>query len=332
MSRPTTRTLSEADSKALLAGHGVPFPPELLAGTVADAAEAASQVGLPVALKLCGENIAHKTERGLVRLGLASTEAVADAAAELFAAARPEDEATGVLVAPMVTGLRELIAGASRDPQFGPTVLLGLGGVLAEAIGDVAVRLAPIDRLVALDMVDSLGAARLLGPLRGEPAVDRDALADVLVALSDAVVADSRILSIDLNPLVVADGRPVAVDALVELDVSAQPAAVPDTGGEAPSTHDAEHFRALFEPRGVLVAGASTHPGKFGFVSLHNILAAGYEGRVVATNQDRRPAGRGDRPRLHVHTGCRQPRPAASRSGEGDPGGVRHLRRLRRGR
>jgi acetyltransferase len=285
MSRPSTRTLSESDSKALLAGHGVPFPPEILAGTVADATAAARQVGLPVALKLCGENIAHKTERGLVRLGLASTEAVADAAADLLAAARPEDEATGVLVAPMVTGLRELIAGASRDPQFGPTILLGLGGVLAEAIGDVAVRLAPIDRVAALDMLDSLGAARLLGPFRGEPAVDRDALADVLVALSDAVVADSRILSIDLNPLMVADGRPVAVDALVELDESAQPATVPDPAG-APSTHDAEHFRALFEPRGVLVAGASTHPGKFGFVSLHNILAAGYEGRVVATNRD----------------------------------------------
>jgi acetyltransferase len=285
MSRPSTRTLSEADSKALLGAHGVPFPPEVLATTVAEAVDAAEEIGLPVALKLCGEGIAHKTERGLVRLGLTTPDSVAEAAERLLAAARPEDAAVGVLVAPMISGLRELIAGVARDPQFGPTVLLGVGGVLTEALGDVTVRLAPIDRATARDMVASLSTAAILGPFRGEPPVDRDAVADVLLALSDAVVADPRIFSVDLNPLVLCDGKPVAVDALVELD----DALGGRRAGDPPArraTHDRTHFEALFEPRGVLVAGASTHPGKFGFVSLHNILAAGYQGGIFATNRD----------------------------------------------
>ena len=285
MSPSTTRTLSEADSKALLAAHGVPFPPEILAATVAEAVTAAGEVGMPVALKLCGDHIAHKTERGLVRLGLRSAESVAEAAGELFGAARPEDAVTGVLVAPMVSGARELIAGVARDPQFGPTVLLGVGGVLTEALDDATVRLAPIDLATAEDMIDSLSTAAILGPLRGEPPVDREALAAVLVALSDAAMAESRIASVDLNPLVICDGKPIAVDALVEIEDDLRSSAAAERPTRR-ATHDRAHFEALFEPRGVLVAGASTHPGKFGFVSLHNILAAGYEGGVFATNRD----------------------------------------------
>ncbi|MGE3620838.1 MAG: acetate--CoA ligase family protein [Acidimicrobiia bacterium] len=211
-----TRTLSEADSKALLATHGVPVLDERLVPTPQAAADAAAELGFPVVAKLCGSNIAHKTERGLVRLGLAEGAAVQAAAAELLAAGRPGDGVTGVLVAPMVAGHRELIAGVATDPQFGPAVMLGVGGVLAEALGDVAFRLVPLSRVDAQDLVDDLATQALLGPFRGEPAVDRDALADLLVALSALVEADPGIRSVDLNPLLFVDGRPVAVDALVE--------------------------------------------------------------------------------------------------------------------
>ncbi len=226
-----SRTLSEADSKALLAGFGVPFAPEHLVTDPSAAADAASEVGMPVAVKLCGEHIAHKTERGLVRLGLSDTDAVAAAARELLDAARPEDEATGVLVAPMVSGSRELIAGVSHDEQFGATVLVGIGGVLAEAIADVAIRLVPISRIDAEEMLDQLDTQALLGEFRGEPALDRNAVVDLLLALSSAagtalasaseagedVAPQERIVSIDLNPLIISQGRPIAVDALVEV-------------------------------------------------------------------------------------------------------------------
>ena len=209
-------TLSEAASKALLAEHGVAFPDERLATTVAEAMAAAAELGHPVVLKLGGDAIAHKSERGLVRLALADDDAVAEAATELLAAARPEDGEVHLLVAPMLRGNRELIAGLHLDPQFGMTVMLGLGGILAEAVADVTFRLVPIDPVDAEEMIDDLETQRLLGPFRGEPAVDRAALVEVLLGLSRAAQADPSIVGADLNPLVVVDGRPVPVDALVE--------------------------------------------------------------------------------------------------------------------
>jgi succinyl-CoA synthetase beta subunit len=210
-------TLSEAESKRLLASHGVPVLEERLVADPENAVTAAEELGYPVVAKLCGDAIAHKTERGLVRLRLGDAAAVRDATAELLAAGRPEDGVTGVLVAPMVSGNRELIAGLVRDEQFGPAVMLGVGGVLAEAVADVAFRLVPLTRLDAAELVDSLATQALLGPFRGEPAVDREALADVLVGLSSAAEADASLVSVDLNPLIVVDGRPVAVDAHVEV-------------------------------------------------------------------------------------------------------------------
>lgn len=210
-------TLSEADSKALVAAHGIPVPREHLAPTPAEAARAADELGFPVVVKLCGDAIAHKTERGLVRLGISNGADVEAAAAELLAAARPEDGEVQVLVAPMLRGARELIAGLSLDPQFGMTVMLGIGGVLAESIADVTFRLVPIDRVDAEEMIEDLSAQALLGAFRGEPAVDRERVMDVLVGLSRAAQADASIVSVDLNPLIVVDGVPIAVDALVEV-------------------------------------------------------------------------------------------------------------------
>ena len=210
-------TLSEAASKALLREHGVPVLDERTVATPDDAVRAAGEVGYPVVAKLCGDAIAHKTERGLVRLNLADDDAVRTAAGELLAAATPDDGEVGVLVAPMVRGNRELIAGLSTDPTFGRTVMLGIGGVLAEAVADVTFRLVPIDRVDAEDMIDDLSTQALLGEFRGEPKVDRSKLIDVLVGLSDAAVARDDIVSADLNPLIVVDGAPVAVDALVEV-------------------------------------------------------------------------------------------------------------------
>ena len=173
-------------------------------------------MGLPVVAKLCGDSIAHKTERGLVRLSLGSEDEVRAAAIELLGAATVADGAVELLVSTMVRGNRELIAGMVRDPQFGPCVMLGVGGILAEALADVAFRLAPLSALDAHDLIDDLGAQALLGAFRGEPAVDRDALTDTLCALG-TLAADPNVVSIDLNPLIVVDGVAVAVDALVEV-------------------------------------------------------------------------------------------------------------------
>jgi acetyltransferase len=273
-------TLSERDSKAMLAEFGVPIAPERLVDGPAAAGDAADELGYPVVAKLNGDAIAHKTERGLVRLRLADRRAVEAATADLLSAATPADGDVSVLVAPMISGNRELIAGVIRDPQFGPTVMLGVGGILAEAVADVVFRPAPLDAVTAAEMVDDLSTQKLLGPFRGEAAVDRGQLVELLVGLGRLADERSDVASVDINPVIVQpDGRLVAVDGLVELGAD----------GDAPRAASrprptAAQFRALFDPRGVLVTGASTHPGKFGFVSLHNLLAAGYAGGVYGTN------------------------------------------------
>ena len=208
-------TLSEADSRALVAEAGVTVSRWATADDADNAAVAAEEMGFPVVVKLCGDAIAHKSERGLVRLSLTSADDVRVAATELLSAATESDGDVELLVSTMVSGDRELIAGLVRDPQFGPCVMLGVGGVLAEAVADVAFRLAPLERLDAHELIDDLGAQTLLGPFRGQPAVDRDVLADTLCALGD-LASDPTIASIDLNPLIVFEGQPMAVDALVE--------------------------------------------------------------------------------------------------------------------
>lgn len=213
----STTTLSEAASKALLAPYGVPVPHERVVTDAAAAGAAATEIGYPVVAKLCGDRIAHKTERGLVRLSLGDATAVEAAAADLLAAATPDDGDVEVLIAPMVAGNRELIAGMNRDPQFGPTVMVGIGGILAEAVADVAIALVPVSRADAEDLIDALATQELLGAFRGEPAVDRDAILEVVSALSRLAEEHDEVVSVDLNPLIIVDGRPVAVDALVEV-------------------------------------------------------------------------------------------------------------------
>jgi acetyltransferase len=279
------RTLSEADSKQLLAGFGVPVARERRVAGPDEAAAAAADLGFPVVLKLCGDAIAHKTERDLVRLGLGDADAVARAAAELWAKRRPEDGAVSLLVAELVRGRRELIAGLVRDPQFGPCVVLGLGGILAEALRDVVFALAPLSRADARRMAEGLRASHLLTrPFRGEPAADLEALAEVLVGLGRLAAERPDVASVDVNPLIVRpDGKPVAVDALVELGSPAE--AVPPRA-PLPDAALLERFRPLFHPRGIVVAGASTHPGKFGFVTLHNLRAFGYRGELYPLNRE----------------------------------------------
>jgi acetate---CoA ligase (ADP-forming) subunit beta len=211
-------TLSEASSKTMLRRFAFPLADEHEVTNPQDAVIAASTTdhGHGVVAKLCGEAIAHKTERGLVRLGLRGEVAVRVAVDELFNAATPEDGPVTVLIAPMLKGTREFIAGVADDPQFGKVVMLGVGGVLAEAIADVVFRLVPLSPLDAHEMIEDLGAQKLLAAFRGEPEVDRSALVGALLALSEVAMLPD-VVSVDVNPMIIVDGKPIAVDALIEV-------------------------------------------------------------------------------------------------------------------
>jgi acyl-CoA synthetase (NDP forming) len=210
------RALSEFEAKRFLEDYGLPVTPEKTVASLAAALAAAEVIGYPVALKGSGEELLHKTELGLVKLNLKDDSALREAYDQLAAAGQGLLKA--VLVQQMVAGDRELVAGLVRDPQFGPSVMFGLGGIYTEALDDVAFRVAPLSRWDALQMMEEIRGRKILDAFRGMPPVDRKALADLLITLGTIGLENPAIREIDINPLKIrADGQPIAVDALIIL-------------------------------------------------------------------------------------------------------------------
>ena len=209
------KTLSENESKLLLAEYGIPITREEAVTSENDALAAASEIGYPVVLKGSGADLTHKTEFNLIELDVRNEGDLRHAYGRLVS-----NEATKVeevLVQQMVKGDRELVAGLTRDPQFGPCVMFGLGGIFTEILKDTAFRVAPLSQWDAMDMMEDIRGKRILEAFRGKPAVDRDALADVLIAIGNMGMTHDQIGEIDINPLKLIDGKPIAVDALVVL-------------------------------------------------------------------------------------------------------------------
>lgn len=207
--------LSEHSSKRLLESYGIPVCKEFIARSEQEAIDGISRIGYPVVIKACGPEIAHKTEGNLVRLNLKTPQEVKTACRELMAQATPRWE--GLLVQEMVRGHRELVIGLTRDSQFGPCVMFGLGGILTEVLNDVTFRVAPLEKYDALEMVNEIRAKKILAAFRGEPPVDLDVLSHCLITLGRIGIDNPLIKEVDINPLKVRDGSPVAVDALVVL-------------------------------------------------------------------------------------------------------------------
>ncbi len=199
--------LSEYDSKALLAAFGIPVTQDEPAGDADAAVAAADRIGYPAAMKVDSADILHKTEADAIRLNLGDAAAVRAAFDEITANARryaPEARIDGVTVQEMVSGGVETIVGISYDAQLGPALLFGIGGVMVEVYNDVALRLCPITRDDALDLIGEVKGARLLQGFRGAPSGDADALADVLVRVSQmAAQLEGSLAELDINPLIV---------------------------------------------------------------------------------------------------------------------------------
>jgi acyl-CoA synthetase (NDP forming) len=207
-------TLTESESKRVLAAYGVPVVAERLAHSADEAAAAARALGYPVAMKAESPTIPHKTELGVVRLAIADEEDLRRAYAEIAAAARGH-ELRGVLVQPMIPGV-EVIVGARVDPVVGPLVLVGSGGVLVELVQDSVAALAPVSQAQALAMLKRLKGFRLLTGFRGSAAVDLNALAAAIARVSEFASDFSEEFSeLDINPIRCGPDRVVVVDALV---------------------------------------------------------------------------------------------------------------------
>ena len=207
--------LEEAEATAWLAERGLPFARHLFASDVDGAAAAAAEIGYPVVLK--GRGAGHKSEHGFVAVGLAAETELRHRAAVMLSAG-----ATGLLVAELARGGVELLAGVTLDPSLGPVVVVGAGGVTAEAVRDVARGILPLRRARAEEMLDSLRIAPLLGGFRGSPPLDRAAVVDTLLRLAE-IAASGEVAEIDVNPLLVRQDGVLGLDALVRLREPAGP-------------------------------------------------------------------------------------------------------------
>jgi len=210
------RALSEYDSKSLIHSAGVSTVREKLARSREEALLFAKEFGYPVVLKGCSDRLLHKTEKGMVKLNLGSAEAVGAAWDDITG--KDDIGLDGVLVQEQVRGDREFVMGLIRDPQFGPCVMFGLGGIFTEVLKDASFRVAPLSEFDAEEMLEEISARDMLDEFRGSPAVDRDQLVKALVGLGDLAMQYPDIAEIDINPVIVAGNKPVAVDALVVLN------------------------------------------------------------------------------------------------------------------
>lgn len=210
-------SLSEYTSKQVLKAWDIPVTREVLVQTAGEAAAAAGEMAYPVALKPCARDLMHKSERGCVELGLSGPAAVKQAFDRIRE--KIESPLEGVLVQEMMAGNRELVAGLSRDPQFGACVMLGFGGVMTEVIADTVFRAAPFDAVEALDMIHDLKCRAMLDAFRGQAPANLETLCQILTSLGRLGLERPEIKEIDINPLIIdPHGAVTAVDALIILE------------------------------------------------------------------------------------------------------------------
>jgi acetate---CoA ligase (ADP-forming) len=217
------RVLSERESLERLGAAGVPVIAARAARDADAAVVAAESLGFPVAMKLEAPGVVHKSDVGGVALDLADAAAVRSAADRMLKTARAAGLEAALVVEPMAASGVELLVGARRDAQFGLIVLTGLGGLLAEVVDDVAIRLAPLTAAAAREMLDELRGSAVLIGLRGRPVPDVEAIVELIVAAARAIEANPDWLALDLNPIIVSATGAIAVDASLIIDEVAKP-------------------------------------------------------------------------------------------------------------
>ncbi|NUK81218.1 acetate--CoA ligase family protein [Streptomyces lunaelactis] len=274
--------LTAPEAKRIADAYGIPVPAEALAESVDEAVAFADRIGFPVVLKIVSPDIVHKTDAGGVRVGLASAAEVRGAFTAIVANARTYDAEAriqGVQVQQMVPAGTEVIVGAVTDPTFGKVVAFGLGGVLVEVLKDITFRLAPASESDALDMLDSIRAAEILRGVRGGAAVDRDALADVVVRVSELAADFPEIAEVDLNPVFASADGVMAADVRILLTTE-----VPLQRRRYSREEILTSMRRLMQPRSVTVIGASNEQGKIGNSVMRNLIDGGFPGDIHPVN------------------------------------------------
>ncbi len=274
------KVITEEAAKSILKAYGVKVPPYALVTSAGDAAKQAKRIGFPLVMKVVSPQILHKTDVGGVKVGIESVDDVRRTFKDMHGRlSKKGADVKGILLEKMVPKGVELIVGIQNDPQFGPVIMVGLGGIMTEVMKDVAFRMLPITAADAKSMLGELKGSKVLEGFRGSKPVDTDMVAKMLVQIGKLGVENADYInSVDFNPVVVYPKSHFVVDAKIILNDGVRKNSVTRT---KPNKEFMEEF---FTPKSVALVGASSTPGKIGNSILDSLVNYDYKGKVYPIN------------------------------------------------
>ncbi|HXO69546.1 MAG TPA: acetate--CoA ligase family protein [Bradyrhizobium sp.] len=271
-------SLTAPEGKLVCDAYGIPVPKEGVAKSAAEAVKLASGMGFPVVMKIVSPDILHKTEAGGVMVGVKTADDVEKNYATILANAKKykaDAKIEGIQVQQMLLGGQEVIIGAVTDGSFGKLVAFGLGGVLVEVLKDITFRMAPATKDDALSMLDGIQAHEMLKGVRGSDPANRDAIADIVVNVSQLITDFPEISEMDLNPVFATKSDAIAADVRIVVDFA------PPPPRPRPNHDDiVRQMNRIMKPKSVAVIGASAETGKIGNSVMKNLINGGYKGEI----------------------------------------------------
>jgi len=271
-------SLTAPEGKLVCDAYGIPVPQEGVAKSAAEAVKLATGMGFPVVMKIVSPDILHKTEAGGVMVGVKTADDAEKNYATILANAKKyksDAKIEGIQVQQMLLGGQEVIIGAVTDGSFGKLVAFGLGGVLVEVLKDITFRLAPATKQDALSMLDGIQAHEMLKGVRGSDPADRDAIADIIVNVSQLITDFPEISEMDLNPVFATKADAIAADVRIVVDFA------PPPPRPRPNHDDiVRQMNRIMKPKSVAVIGASAETGKIGNSVMKNLINGGYKGEI----------------------------------------------------
>src|SRR2546430_4689358 len=268
-------SLTAPEGKLVCDAYGIPVPKEGWAKPAGEAAKLATGMGFPVVMKIVSPDILHKTEAGGVVVGVKTATDAEKTYETILANAKKykaDAKIDGIQVQQMLAGGTEVIVGSITDGSFGKLVAFGLGGVLVEVLKDITFRLAPATRDDALSMLDGIQAHDMLKGVRGGDPVSREALADVIVKVSQLVSDFPEIVELDLNPVFATKNDAIAADVRIVVDFDYKPRPAP-----RPTEEIVTAMNRIMQPQAVAVIGASAEDGKIGNSVMKNLINGGFK-------------------------------------------------------
>ena len=275
------KVITEEASKSILKNYGVQVPPYALATSADNAVREAKKIGFPLVMKVVSPQILHKTDVGGVKVGINSIKDVKKTFNDMYGRLSKKKgvDVKGILLEKMVPKGVELIVGIQNDPQFGPVIMVGLGGIMTEVMKDVSFRMLPITITDAKSMITELKGSKLLSGFRGSEPIDTHMVAKMLVQIGKLGVENADYInSIDFNPVVVYPKSHCIVDAKIILNDQIKKNSITKT------KPNKEHMEAFFTPKSVALVGASSTPGKIGNSILDSLVNYDYKGEVYPIN------------------------------------------------